>query len=353
MRALLEGLVAVERRRRHSPPGAGRAQWPRPGPPRPRRPAAHTPDGTARAATGRAMTAARRLCGRFRGRLVCGRRQALQVPRRPDGSSRTRPDGTRRGRRPRRAELAQTTRSEPASTTTDHPARAPGQRPPAEERMAPRSDRSAPAPVAAAGPARSAPAPPPPWTRPESQALEQRPVRGQAGHRRPGPDGRADARRACSPAATACSKACPAWPRRWRCETLADVIGGTFARLQFTPDLLPGRHRRHPDLPALDRDLRHRARARCSPTSCWPTRSTGRPAKVQSALLEVMAERQVSHRRHAPTRCPTPFLVLATQNPIESEGVYPLPEAQRDRFLMKVDRRLPETPTRSWRSCSG
>jgi MoxR-like ATPase len=60
------------------------------------------------------------------------------------------------------------------------------------------------------------------------------------------------------------------------------------------------------------------------------------PAKVQSALLEVMAERQVSLAgRTFPL--PAPFVVLATQNPIESEGVYPLPEAQRDRFLMKVD----------------
>ena len=60
------------------------------------------------------------------------------------------------------------------------------------------------------------------------------------------------------------------------------------------------------------------------------------PAKVQSALLEVMAERHVTHRRPALSTCPQPFLVLATQNPIESEGVYPLPEAQRDRFLMKI-----------------
>jgi MoxR-like ATPase len=59
------------------------------------------------------------------------------------------------------------------------------------------------------------------------------------------------------------------------------------------------------------------------------------PAKVQSALLEVMAERQVSLGGHS-YPLPDPFLVLATQNPIESEGVYPLPEAQRDRFLMKV-----------------
>ena len=65
------------------------------------------------------------------------------------------------------------------------------------------------------------------------------------------------------------------------------------------------------------------------------------PAKVQSALLEVMAERQVSIGG-VTHPLPDPFLVLATQNPIESEGVYPLPEAQRDRFLMKVARRLPD-----------
>ena len=64
------------------------------------------------------------------------------------------------------------------------------------------------------------------------------------------------------------------------------------------------------------------------------------PAKVQSALLEVMAERHVSIGGET-FPAPDPFLVLATQNPIESEGVYPLPEAQRDRFLMKVRRRLP------------
>ena len=65
------------------------------------------------------------------------------------------------------------------------------------------------------------------------------------------------------------------------------------------------------------------------------------PAKVQSALLEVMAEHQVSiGGKTFPV--PEPFLVLATQNPIESEGVYPLPEAQRDRFLMKIVDRLPD-----------
>ena len=60
------------------------------------------------------------------------------------------------------------------------------------------------------------------------------------------------------------------------------------------------------------------------------------PAKVQSAMLELMAERQVSIGGQT-FPLPTPFIVIATQNPIESEGVYPLPEAQRDRFLLKVD----------------
>ncbi len=64
-------------------------------------------------------------------------------------------------------------------------------------------------------------------------------------------------------------------------------------------------------------------------------RSTARPAKVQSALLEVMQERQVTIGRET-YRVPDPFLVLATQNPIETEGTYPLPEAQVDRFMMKV-----------------
>ena len=118
-------------------------------------------------------------------------------------------------------------------------------------------------------------------------------------------------------------------------ETLAKVVGGSFARVQLQPPTW------------------------CRPTS-WAPASTGSPAngfdvelgpvfvnflladeinrapaKVQSALLEVMSEGQVSlgGQTH---RVPRPFLVMATQNPIEQEGVYPLPEAQRDRFLMKI-----------------
>jgi len=117
-------------------------------------------------------------------------------------------------------------------------------------------------------------------------------------------------------------------------ETLAEVVGGTFVRLQFTPDLIPS------DLVGT---RIFRASTETFDVELGPvfanfvlTDEVNRaPAKVQSALLEVMSAQQVSIGgiTHA---VPDPFLVLATQNPIESEGVYPLPEAQRDRFLMKI-----------------
>ena len=117
-------------------------------------------------------------------------------------------------------------------------------------------------------------------------------------------------------------------------ETLATVVGGSFARLQFTPDLVPA---------DIIGTRIYRAGHDTFATELGPvfanfvlTDEINRaPAKVQSALLEVMAERQVSIGG-VTHPLPDPFLVLATQNPIESEGVYPLPEAQRDRFLMKV-----------------
>ncbi|MEN3356164.1 MAG: MoxR-like ATPase [Mycobacteriales bacterium] len=117
-------------------------------------------------------------------------------------------------------------------------------------------------------------------------------------------------------------------------ETLAAVAGGTFSRLQFTPDLVPA------DIVGT---RIYRAGSERFDTELGPvfanfvlTDEINRaPAKVQSALLEVMAEQQVSIGGTT-YPMPQPFLVLATQNPIESEGVYPLPEAQRDRFLMKV-----------------
>ena len=116
--------------------------------------------------------------------------------------------------------------------------------------------------------------------------------------------------------------------------TLANAIGGSFTRLQFTPDLLPS------DLigTRIWRASKEEFDIEWGPvfSNLVLTDEINRaPAKVQSALLEVMAERQVSIGGQ--TRAlPKPFLVLATQNPIESEGVYTLPEAQRDRFLMKV-----------------
>jgi MoxR-like ATPase len=117
--------------------------------------------------------------------------------------------------------------------------------------------------------------------------------------------------------------------------TLARVVGGSFARLQFTPDLVPsdivGTRIYHPSTEQFDVEL-----GPVFVNFVLVDEINRAPAKVQSALLEVMAERQVSlGGRSFPL--PKPFVVLATQNPIESEGVYPLPEAQRDRFLMKVD----------------
>ncbi|MEH0973351.1 MoxR family ATPase [Micromonospora sp. CPCC 205546] len=117
-------------------------------------------------------------------------------------------------------------------------------------------------------------------------------------------------------------------------QTLATVVGGTFSRIQFTPDLVPS------DIVGT---RIYRASREDFDTELGPIMANlvladeinRAPAKVQSALLEAMAERQVSiGGRSYPV--PEPFLVLATQNPIESEGVYQLPEAQRDRFMMKV-----------------
>ncbi len=116
--------------------------------------------------------------------------------------------------------------------------------------------------------------------------------------------------------------------------TLATVVGGSFARVQFTPDLVPS------DIlgTRIYRASREEFDIEYGPvmTNVLLADEINRaPAKVQSALLEVMAERQVSIAGHSKP-VPQPFLVLATQNPIESEGVYQLPEAQRDRFLMKI-----------------
>jgi MoxR-like ATPase len=117
-------------------------------------------------------------------------------------------------------------------------------------------------------------------------------------------------------------------------ETLADVVGGSFARIQFTPDLLPS---------DITGTRIYRGSTETFDVEFGPvfvnfllTDEINRaPAKVQSALLEVMAEQQVTIGG-VTHPVPKPFFVVATQNPIESEGVYQLPDAQRDRFMMKI-----------------
>jgi len=116
--------------------------------------------------------------------------------------------------------------------------------------------------------------------------------------------------------------------------TLARMLGGSFTRIQFTPDLLPsdivGTRIYRPSTESFDVEL-----GPVFANFVLADEINRAPAKVQSALLEAMAEKQVS-LGGSTFPLPAPFLVLATQNPIESEGVYPLPEAQRDRFLMRI-----------------
>ncbi|HMX74087.1 MAG TPA: MoxR family ATPase [Anaerolineales bacterium] len=117
-------------------------------------------------------------------------------------------------------------------------------------------------------------------------------------------------------------------------KTLADSIGGEFKRIQFTPDLVPA------DL--IGTRIYNQKSGEFN-TSLGPVFTNllladeinRAPAKVQSALLEVMQEKQVTIGRET-HKVPNPFLVLATQNPIETEGTYALPEAQVDRFMLKV-----------------
>ncbi len=117
-------------------------------------------------------------------------------------------------------------------------------------------------------------------------------------------------------------------------KTLSQAMGGEFQRIQFTPDLMPA------DLVGT---RIYNQRTGEFNTSLGPVFTNllladeinRAPAKVQSALLEVMQERQVTIGRET-FPVPEPFLVMATQNPIEAEGTYPLPEAQVDRFMLKV-----------------
>ncbi|PWH85520.1 AAA family ATPase [Brumimicrobium oceani] len=116
--------------------------------------------------------------------------------------------------------------------------------------------------------------------------------------------------------------------------TLADVIGGVFSRVQFTPDLLPA--------DVTGTQIYNQKTQEFSVTKgpifanfILADEINRAPAKVQSALLEAMQERQVTIGDET-FKLPRPFLVMATQNPIEQEGTYPLPEAQVDRFMLKV-----------------
>jgi MoxR-like ATPase len=117
--------------------------------------------------------------------------------------------------------------------------------------------------------------------------------------------------------------------------SFATVVGGDFARIQFTPDLVPsdivGTRIYKASQEGFDVEL-----GPVFVNFVLADEINRAPAKVQSAMLELMAEKQVSIGGHT-YPAPQPFIVIATQNPIESEGVYPLPEAQRDRFLLKVD----------------
>jgi len=116
--------------------------------------------------------------------------------------------------------------------------------------------------------------------------------------------------------------------------SVANAVGGSFTRLQFTPDLLPSDLVGTEIYNAKDGSFTVR-KGPVFANFILADEINRAPAKVQSALLEAMQERQVSigGETHA---LPTPFLVLATQNPLEQEGTYPLPEAQLDRFALKV-----------------
>jgi MoxR-like ATPase len=121
---------------------------------------------------------------------------------------------------------------------------------------------------------------------------------------------------------------------------LADAVEGSFHRIQFTPDLLPG------DVTGTDIFRPEDGSFAFQPGPIFhhlvlADEINRAPAKVQSALLEAMAERQVSVGRKT-YPLPELFLVMATQNPIEQEGTYPLPEAQLDRFLMQVNISYPD-----------
>ena len=117
-------------------------------------------------------------------------------------------------------------------------------------------------------------------------------------------------------------------------KTLAQLIDAKYSRIQFTPDLLPADVTGTMVYSAQKEQFQIK-RGPVFANFVLADEINRAPAKVQSALLEAMQERQVTISDHT-FKLDTPFLVMATQNPIEQEGTYPLPEAQVDRFLLKV-----------------
>ncbi|MFO1468338.1 MAG: MoxR family ATPase [Steroidobacteraceae bacterium] len=120
---------------------------------------------------------------------------------------------------------------------------------------------------------------------------------------------------------------------------MAQAMSLGFGRIQFTPDLMPSDITGHAVLDATTRELRI-VRGPVFTNVLLTDEINRAPAKTQSALLEVMQEYQVTLEGES-IPLPRPFIVLATQNPLETEGTYPLPEAQLDRFLMKLDMGYP------------
>ena len=150
----------------------------------------------------------------------------------------------------------------------------------------------------------------------------------------PGPAPRTARRSRCSRVVTSWSRACPVWPRPWRSRPWPTRSVASSTASSSRPTSCP---------PTSSAPAIYNQRSGEFTTSLGPVFTNllladeinRAPAKVQSALLEVMQERQVTIGRETHS-VPDPFLVMATQNPIESEGTYPLPEAQVDRFMLKV-----------------
>ena len=143
--------------------------------------------------------------------------------------------------------------------------------------------------------------------------------------------------RVCSSAATACSRVSPAWAKRCWCDSLAETLDLKFSRIQFTPDLMPA------DILGTNMvmegpDGRRAFEFQQGPIFtqiCLADEINRATPKTQSALLETMQEGCITIAGKMYT-LEKPFFVMATQNPIEQEGTYPLPEAQLDRFFFKL-----------------